>query len=162
MAVRNKMKNFSKILLLLFVVSVTRGKPVLDTVNWDEEARNSDETWRDDVEDWDGRDEQREEEDWEERQLDEGESEWENESSDETEQEWEDGENEWEDGSGNDDTEQDWDEADDNWEDDKKSWDEDKQVGEWNDEPLTEEEATFERLEDDIQTFKRGEEGGCS
>ena len=25
-----------------------------------------------------------------------------------------------------------------------------------------EEEATFERLEDDIQTFKRGEEGGCS
>ena len=131
------MKNFSKILLLLFVVSVTRGKPVLDTVNWDEEARNSDETWRDDVEDWDGRDEQLEEEDWEERQLDEGESEWENESSDETEQDWEEGESELEDGSGNDDTEQDWDEADDNWEDDKKSWDEDKQVGEWNDEPLT-------------------------
>lgn len=27
---------------------------------------------------------------------------------------------------------------------------------------IVEEEATFERLEDDIQTFKRGEEGGCS
>ena len=50
----SKMKHFGKVLVLLFALSWTTGKPVNDFVEWNEESRDWDEDWKDDVEDGGG------------------------------------------------------------------------------------------------------------
>ena len=110
----SEMKDSIKILLLLFALSLARGRPVPEEGDWGEKEKWEEEEWDDDDEDWDEEEWDDDEEDWEEKERDDNEEEGD-------EKEWDDDDEEGDDDGKADGYKED-DEGD--WNDDEDGYDE--------------------------------------